>query len=176
MKVKGITDECFTDYKLPAMFIAVNSCSFKCDRENGCQLCQNMALAREPDIEVSKETLIERFMLNPITKAIVFGGLEPFDNPVDLTSFVDCARRQYHCMAPIVIYTGYTEEEIIEGKFKEDNVALKTLVDFILAQPNIVIKYGRFRPNQEPHYDEVLGVKLASDNQYAKQYNFEEEK
>ena len=90
MKVKGITDECFTDYKLPAMFIAVNSCSFKCDRENGCQLCQNMALAREPDIEVSKESLIERFMLNPITKAIVFGGLEPFDSPVDLTSFIDC--------------------------------------------------------------------------------------
>ena len=57
MKVKGITDECFTDYKLPAMFIAVNSCSFKCDRENGCQLCQNMALAREPDIEVSKAQL-----------------------------------------------------------------------------------------------------------------------
>jgi hypothetical protein len=33
---------------------------------------------------------------------------------------------------------------------------------------NIIIKFGRFIPNQEPHYDEVLGVKLASDNQYAR--------
>jgi hypothetical protein len=32
---------------------------------------------------------------------------------------------------------------------------------------NIIIKYGRYIPNQTPHYDEVLGVYLASDNQYA---------
>ena len=33
--------------------------------------------------------------------------------------------------------------------------------------PNIIIKFGRYIPNQQPHYDEVLGVNLASDNQYA---------
>ena len=38
---------------------------------------------------------------------------------------------------------------------------------------NIVVKFGRFRPNQDPHYDNVLGVKLASNNQYAKKYNYE---
>ena len=32
---------------------------------------------------------------------------------------------------------------------------------------NIIIKYGRFIPNQVPHFDEVLGIILASDNQYA---------
>ena len=32
---------------------------------------------------------------------------------------------------------------------------------------NIIIKFGRYIPNQKPHYDEVLGVNLASDNQYA---------
>ena len=31
---------------------------------------------------------------------------------------------------------------------------------------NIIIKFGRFIPNQKPHYDPVLGVELASDNQY----------
>ena len=31
----------------------------------------------------------------------------------------------------------------------------------------IIIKYGRFIPNQQKHYDEILGVYLASDNQYA---------
>ena len=36
---------------------------------------------------------------------------------------------------------------------------------------NIIVKYGRYVPNQKPHYDELLGILLASDNQYAKGYN-----
>ena len=35
--------------------------------------------------------------------------------------------------------------------------------------PNIIIKFGRFVPMQQPHFDPILGVNLASDNQYAKQ-------
>ena len=31
---------------------------------------------------------------------------------------------------------------------------------------NIIVKFGRFIPNQEKQYDEVLGVYLASNNQY----------
>ena len=27
------------------------------------------------------------------------------------------------------------------------------------------LKFGRFKPNHTPHYDEVLGIKLCSDNQ-----------
>ena len=62
------------------------------------------------------------------------------------------------CDDDIVIYTGYTEEELIENDtFKK-----------VCKYKNIIIKFGRFIPNQEPHYDEVLGVKLVSDNQYAK--------
>ena len=34
----------------------------------------------------------------------------------------------------------------------------------------IAIKYGRFIPNQETHFDSMLGVTLASPNQYAKKY------
>ena len=33
--------------------------------------------------------------------------------------------------------------------------------------PNIIIKYGRFIPGHSPIYDEVLGVNLASKNQFA---------
>ena len=38
----------------------------------------------------------------------------------------------------------------------------------IILYSNIIIKFGRFIPNREPHFDEVLGVNLASNNQYAK--------
>ena len=59
----------------------------------------------------------------------------------------------------IVIYTGYNKEE----ERSQD------LIEFIKKNQykNIIIKYGRYIPNQTPHYDEILGVKLASDNQYA---------
>jgi hypothetical protein len=33
--------------------------------------------------------------------------------------------------------------------------------------PNIVVKFGRYVPKCEAHFDEVLGIKLASPNQYA---------
>ena len=171
MKIKGITDECFSDYKAPAMYIAFPKCSFKCDIEAGGQYCQNSQLAKEPIIEIDKEEIIERYLKNQITNAIVLGGLEPFDSELDLLPFIDCLRRQYKCSDKIIIYTGYTEEELQEGDWgngtKEDQ---KKYWKNLISYGNIIIKFGRFIPNQEPHFDEVLGVSLASNNQYAKDY------
>lgn len=173
MKIKGLVDEDFVNYKVPSMLIIAPSCDFKCDKENKEKVCQNSRLAREEEIEFSKEELIKRYLSNPITKAVVFGGLEPFDTPISLLSFIDCFRNKFGCEDPVVIYTGYTEEEILSGKFSDaTKEVLKTFVTTLLNTKNIVIKYGRFRPGYEPHYDAVLGVKLASDNQYAKEYNF----
>ena len=173
MKIKGIIDEDFCNYKAPAMYIAFGHCTFKCDAENGENLCQNCKLVAEPDIEVSKETLIERYLSNPITSAIVLAGLEPLDDFTELFAFVDCARRQYHMTDPIIIYTGYTEEECMNGQFSNRELRIdKTFAEEwkLLLKYGVIVKYGRFRPNQEPHFDEVLGVCLVSDNQYAKEY------
>ena len=173
MRIKGIIDEDFTNYKLPAMYIAFGHCTFKCDIENGENLCQNCSLVKEPDIEVSKEALIERYLSNPITSAIVLAGLEPLDDFTELFAFIDCARRQFRIDDPIIIYTGYTEEECINGQFSNSKLQKdKTFADEwkLLLEYGVIVKYGRFRPNQEPHFDEVLGVRLVSDNQYAKEY------
>ena len=40
-------------------------------------------------------------------------------------------------------------------------------LDMLKAFPNIVLKIGRFIVGYEPHEDPILGVMLASDNQYA---------
>ena len=174
MKIKGITDECFSDYKAPVMYIAFPNCSFKCDIEAGAQYCQNSELANIPSVDVSKEDIIERYLRNPITEGIVFGGLEPFDSELDLLPFVDCLRRQYECNDKIIIYTGYTEEELVEGKWGAGGDELqeqqKQYWASLIKYGNIIVKFGRFRPNEEPHFDEVLGVELASKNQYAKEY------
>lgn len=161
MVIKSFKDEDFVNYKKPSMFIITPTCSFKCDKENGCLMCQNSHLVHEPTHDVDARLLVKRYVTNPITSAVVFGGLEPFDTAQDMYEFVHILRNDYWCNDDIVIYTGYTEEELINNRYYEN----------ILEYGNIIIKYGRFRPNQNPHYDEVLGVNLASDNQYARRYD-----
>lgn len=170
MRIKGIVDEDFVNYKLPSMYIVFPSCTFKCDKENGCNLCQNSSLVHEPDIEIDKETIIERYLQNPITQAIVLAGLEPFDSKFDLLPFVNCVRVQYKCNDPIIIYTGYTEDELENGLISEATPELNINYWQSLKQLGVIVKFGRFRPNENSHYDEVLGVWLASKNQYAKEY------
>ena len=153
MIIKGIREESFSDYKMSNMFIAFPSCTFKCEKECGKTICQNSDLVLTPNIEVDSGTIIERFLANPITKAFVFGGLEPFDSWYDLSALINDIRMVTN--APIIIYTGYKKEEIINK------------VETLKKYKNIIIKFGRFIPGQKPHFDEVLGVDLASDNQFA---------
>lgn len=153
MKVKNIIEEDFTNYKEPSMFIVTSICSFKCDKEAGCQVCQNSDLATAPIIDISAEEIIERYLNNPITEAVTVGGLEPFDQFDELIDFIIKFRAKSN--DDIVIYTGYYSNEIF--------TYLKELSIF----KNIIIKFGRFIPDSLPIYDELLGVKLASCNQKA---------
>ena len=152
MFVKGIIYQDFVNYKKPAMVIEMPKCDFKCDKECGSQVCQNSDLARQPDIKVDAIKVVKQYVSNPITEAIIFQGLEPFYDE-DLLLWVNLIRTYTH--DDIVIYTGFYKEEITPYL-----TALK-------KYDNIIIKYGRFIPNKESHYDPVLGVKLASPNQYA---------
>lgn len=152
MKIKGLVDEDFVNYKLPSMFIATSKCTFKCDKECGQAVCQNLPLVSQPIIEISNDILIHRYLGNPISEAIVIGGLEPFDDFEDLYKFIDQFRS--YSYDDIVIYTGYYEDEI------------QPMIDRLkLNFENIIVKFGRYIPNQKSHYDEILGVMLASDNQ-----------
>lgn len=163
MKIRGLMDEDVVNYKKCSMYIAFPSCTFKCEKEYGEKICQNSSLANAPLIDIKIEDICKRYVENPLTNAIVFGGLEPFNSPFDLISFIDCLRRHFECEDDIVIYTGYTEEELLE-----ENSLLNLLYQNICKFKNIIIKFGRYIPNQEAHFDEVLGVNLASNNQYAK--------
>lgn len=167
MKIKFLTDEDICNYKKTSMFIGFPNCSWKCDKMN----CQNSALAMLPNMDISKEDICERYLSNPLTEAIVFGGLEPFDSETDLVSFIDCFRNKYNCNDDIVIYTGYTEGELLEGRLAITSDVHKNIYNSIINYPNIIIKYGRYIPNDTKIFDHILGVELASSNQYAKIYN-----
>lgn len=156
MIIKQLRDEDFTNYKLPSMVIGFPSCTFKCEKECSCKgMCQNSELAKSPNIEISAKDIVARYNSSPISQALVCGGLEPFDSETSLLELMFTFREK--SSDPIVIYTGYYKEEISEYIYK-------SICKYI---PNVIIKWGRYIPNQKPHYDEVLGVYLASDNQYA---------
>jgi hypothetical protein len=153
MIVKEIRDEDFTSYKKPSMVIGFPSCTFKCEREYGQAICQNSNLVMAPDIRMNVDDIVNRYVKNPITKAIIMAGLEPFDSWYDLHDLIIAFRKQTE--DDIVIYTGYKKEEISYA------------IDWLHLFPNTIVKFGRFIPNQQPHFDEILGIYLASDNQYA---------
>ena len=154
MKIKTIVEEDLSNYKFPSLLIGFPHCSFKCDIENGVKLCQNSKLVKEPNIEISYGEILNIYINNLFIKAFVFGGLEPFDSYFDMLELIKYIR--LYIDDDIVIYTGYNENEI----YNEINDLKK--------YTNIIIKFGRFIPNQKKHYDELLGVELISNNQYAK--------
>ncbi len=154
MVIKGLIDEDFVNYKKPSLYVAFPSCTFKCERECGQKMCQNSALATAPDIEVSVENIVNRYLQNPITNAIIFAGLEPMDSWNDVVDLIDEFRK--HTEDDIVVYTGYRMDEICKRTYWLGN-----------QYKNIIFKFGRFIPNKPSRYDEILEVTLASDNQYS---------
>lgn len=158
MKIIDIIDEDFVNYKKPCMTIMMPFCTFKCDKECGKQVCQNSDLASAPKIDIPTKKIIQRYLNNPISESVVFQGLEPMDSFYQVLNFIKKFREI--SSDDIVIYTGYTKKEI------------QWYLTFFKDFDNIIIKYGRFIPDQKNHFDEVLGVNLASDNQYAERLVF----
>lgn len=156
MLIKNIVEEDFVNYKLPSMFIATCFCDWKCCREQNLDIsvCQNSDIAKQPNINMSDREIFERYISNPITKAIVIGGLEPFKQYDDMYNLIELFRCN-GCDDTFVIYTGY---ELDERPIKSKLYNLQSL-------KNIILKTGRFIPNHKPHFDEILGINLASDNQ-----------
>ena len=155
MKIVFLNDYDIVNYKKPNMFIGFPYCTFKCNKESGQNVCQNYELIKSNLIDVTYREIVDKYVEDNLTSAIVFGGLEPFDTYEDMKNLI--AEFRKFTNDDIVIYTGYNEDEI------KNKTALLS-ENFT----NIIIKFGRFIPNTEQHFDEILGVKLFGDNQYAK--------
>ena len=159
MHIKTIVDEDFVNYKQPVMYIGTSKCSGKCCLEAGIPLtaCQNDGWRKSATIEMDDEIIIQRYLSNDITEAICFAGLEPFEQFGEMQTFIQKLRNDYRCNDTVVIYTGFYKDEIAQQ------------IDELKRLENIVIKYGRYIPGQDAHFDKTLGVYLASDNQYAEE-------
>lgn len=154
MRLKGIIHEDFVNYKKPAMVLEFPFCSFKCDKECGKCVCQNSLLAKNPIYEIKTWDIIFWYLNNPISESIVCQGLEPMDSFIELENFIQKFRK--YSKDDIIIYTGYYPEEIQDKIYK------------LKQYENIIVKFGRYIPNKETIYSSLLGVELASNNQFAK--------
>lgn len=156
LRVKTIVDEDFNNYKVPSMLIGTCFCTFKCPKELGLDpsICQNEPLYKQPNVEVPADEIFRRYSGNPITHALVFGGMEPFLQFNEMLEVIKVFRSG-ECNDDICIYTGYNESEISHQ------------IELLCEFKNIILKVGRFIPNQKPHYDKILGVNLISSNQHA---------
>lgn len=158
MLIKDIIDENYQDYKKPSMLIATAFCDWKCltDLELSTDICQNSKLANQKNLSMSYEDIFKRYKNNPLTKAIVIGGLEPFKQFNDVLGLIDYIRFDEKCNDTIVIYTGYYPKEIF-GQLTQ-----------LIRYKNIIMKYGRYIPDRPKIFDKVLGVELSSDNQFGR--------
>ena len=147
MRVKGIVAEDFVNYKFPAMFINTSLCDFKCCRGQHLDtgICQNAPLAKAPTQDVPDTVLYEKFSANPITKAVVIGGMEPFLQIDEVESLLSLFREK-----------GDHPEEILEHLAR------------LRKYGNVIVKFGRYIPGRPERYDGILGVTLSSDNQFGK--------
>ena len=148
--------EDFVNFSKPSLFLITSQCDWKCCKEQDIDIsiCQNQPLCNQPTKEFTSESLYNAYMSNDISKAVVIGGLEPilqFDEVYELILYF----REHGCEDTFVIYTGYYPNE------------LQNEIEQLKQYPNIILKYGRYKPNTPSRFDEVLQITLASDNQYA---------
>lgn len=156
MRVRGVVEEDFINYRLPSMFITSCFCDFKCCTEHGLDIgvCQNAPLVQSEIREVSDYVIYQHFASNPITKAVVIGGMEPIMQFDEVKALLKLFRDNGD-KSDFVIYTGY-----YPGEIRDELHALERF-------ENVVVKFGRFIPDVPGRYDDVLGIELSSDNQFA---------
>jgi hypothetical protein len=156
MRVKDIKDIVFQDYCKPSMFICSCFCDWKCCIEQGLPIetCQNNSICSQKTIDIAPAEIVKKYKENDFTEAIVIGGLEPFLQFDEVNELIK-AFRGGGVRDDIVIYTGYYPEEVQEQ--------LKVLI----KHENIIVKFGRYKPNAPSIADHTLGIELISSNQFA---------
>lgn len=153
LEIKGIVDEVFSDYSKISMLIICPKCTVRCWERLGLSpsICQNNHLKKEQGWQEDNFEIIKRYNSNPLTKSIVFGGLDSWDSLDDILNFSKTFREFSN--DDLVLYTGRNLEEI-QGDF----------IKFINIK-NVYVKYGQYNPNLESIVDELTGVTLVSSNQ-----------
>lgn len=160
MKIIDVIETDLVNYKNPCMTVMFPYCDYKCNKDAGKIVCQNYQLKDCDLINISSDEIVSRYTANPMSEALVMQGLEPLLSFDDIIKLVE--KFTQATSDDIVIYTGYNKDEV------KDKIAE---LCSIISTNKLIIKFGRYIPDRQARFDEVLGVTLASDNQYAQIVN-----
>lgn len=139
------------NYKKISMYLPLGiSCVWKCAQ---CFNYHYKDRKKEDLLEATTDQIIEEYTANPFVEALVISGLEPFDNFLEVVTFIKDFRQILN--HDIVIYSGYEKKEVWE------------MLKELSLYENIYYKFGRYIPGREKIFNELLGITLASDNQYS---------
>jgi len=170
MKLLGRPKTVLSDYKKFAIYLPTTFCTLKCMTElkqreiklEEHEECHNHKLLGCNTIELSTLDIKTKYIdNNPLVECVILSGLDPMDDFDNSIKFIK-EFRELDKKMEIVIFTGYEPEEIM------DKINLLKEID----NRNITFKFGRFRPDLKPRYDEVGEVTLISGNQYFKNIQY----
>ena len=97
MRVKQVILEDFVNYKKPSLFLGSCFCDWKCCREANIDtsVCQNKSLYDADTIDLEPYQIYALYTSNPITKAVVIGGLEPMIQINEVIELIDFFRKKW---------------------------------------------------------------------------------
>ena len=150
IEIKSIVDEDFVNYRKPSMYIAFPYCDWKCEKDAGCEMCQNKGIALQKNILADSHDIVRRYTDNPLTEAIIFSGLEPFKSYDQMQVLIKEFREVTDDV--IIIYTGYNKEEIfweVNELEEYDNIIIKFIdqttnnsrIKTLMGQPSSTADY-----------------------------------
>lgn len=157
-----------TDYCKPSILLVFPFCKGKC---KGCHNAQLQKLSASEYKTISPSDVIDMYNKNEMQKAIVMAGLEPLDSIIDVEFLIHSAVANANRDIDFVIYTGYTEEELVDNEY--ENKLLSAFNKFPQDyKGKLIIKVGRFDEEQRvnDYHSKILGVNLATSNQSIRLY------
>lgn len=140
IRIAGVVKESIVDGPGIRYVIFAQGCPHRCE---GCHNEATLDFEGGEDCELEK--LITDIEKNPLLSGVTFSGGEPFSQP---EAFFEIAKRLKTKNRNILIYTGYTYEELLA--LSKENSAVNgllaladTLVDgrFILEQRDLSLKF-----------------------------------
>ena len=140
IRICGVVWESIVDGPGLRFVLFTQGCPHHCP---GCHNPESHAM--DGGYEVSSEKVLEEFRKNPLLKGITLSGGDPI---VQAEELVDLCREVHALGKDVLLYTGYTYEELQEMAKARPAVAellaeTDTLVDgrFVLAQRDLTLIY-----------------------------------
>lgn len=138
IRIAGTIGESIVDGPGIRYVVFTQGCSHHCP---GCHNPQTHSF--DGGTITDTEELISQFKNNPLLKGITISGGEPFCQPL---AAAELARAAHECGKDVMVYTGYTFEQLLSGNVGNAMVLLEQadiLVDgrFEEAKKSLLLKF-----------------------------------